>query len=155
MVLDQTVVYMFQKTIAEIDNKDVSTQLIKSRFGFSTFRISNIIMSLCHIVMYVFDLHFLEVLIKICPGDPQKEGTGNKIPFDVWLINFTVVASIKKRTNTAIPIYSKQVLFLFTYKYCIFYIQVLVFFTYRYLSFLHTGTIFFTYSAPLFYNSTT
>ncbi|KAL5268141.1 hypothetical protein ACHWQZ_G002108 [Mnemiopsis leidyi] len=58
------------KTIAEIDNKDVSTQLIKS--------------------------------------DPQKEGTGNKIPFDVWLINFTVVASIKKRTNTAIPIYSKQ-----------------------------------------------
>ena len=46
------------------------------------------------------------------PGDLQKGGTGKKIPFDVWLINFTVVASIKKRSSTAIPIYSKQVLFI-------------------------------------------
>ncbi|XP_063684082.1 FERM domain-containing protein 8-like isoform X2 [Bolinopsis microptera] len=58
------------KTIAEFDNKEIDTKLVKN--------------------------------------NQEKGENGKKIPFDVWLINFTVVARITKRTSTAVPIFSKQ-----------------------------------------------
>ena len=98
---------MFQKTIAELDNKEINTQLIKSRFDFPNQLFLQIRIWLTNYQKIGFTMNNY---VRIFPGDLQKGGTGKKIPFDVWLINFTVVASIKKRSSTAIPIYSKQVL---------------------------------------------